>query len=173
MDYDETQRILELETRVQELESKLTAKPAPPDPGSPRHKAARLLAWLFALSFLLLIASEMATAVHRGIETTDAVTTLMLTTGSLLVGVTGSYLSRNLNQPPGDRAALESRVGLILTITLGGMLLIMSVANLYDVLRGTGGLGLSDNSLNVFAVLLAGIIGALGGYLGFRPPPKQ
>lgn len=90
----------------------------------------------------------------------------MLTIGSLLVGVTGGYLSRNINKPPGSRVELESKVGTILAVTLGGMLVIMALADLWETFQQQPDTGLSSNALNVLAVLLSGIVGVLGGYLG-------
>lgn len=140
--------------------------PAPPDPNAPRHRAAQILAWLFCVAFLLVIFAEMASTVIWNEPTSDEVTTLMLTIGSLLVGVTGGYLARNVNKPPTGRTELESKVGTILVVTLGGMLIIMAVADIWEVLQGEPDTGLSSNALNVLAVLLSGIVGVLGGYLG-------
>ena len=140
--------------------------PAPPDPNAPRHRAAQILAWLFCVAFLTVIFAEMAATVYWNEATSDEVTTLMLTIGSLLVGVTGGYLARNVNKPPGGRVELESKVGTILVVTLGGMLVIMAMADLWETFQQEPDTGLSSNALNVLAVLLSGIVGILGGYLG-------
>jgi hypothetical protein len=46
------------------------------------------------------------------------------------------------------------------------MLLIMAIAHLSEVILGDNIAPLSSNALNILVVLFAGIIGALGGYLG-------
>jgi len=138
----------------------------PPDPDAPRHKAALILAWLFSASFLTLVAAEMIQAVYYDMPTGETTVTLMLTVGSLLVGLTSGYLARNLNAPPGERYELQTRVGTVMASTLGGMLLIMAIAHLSEVVLGNNIAPLSNNALNVLVVLFAGIIGALGGYLG-------
>lgn len=142
------------------------ASPLPPDPDAPRHKAALILAWLFAASFLLMVTAEMIQAVYYDMATSETTATLMLTVGSLLVGLTSGYLARNLHAPPGERYELQTRVGTVMASTLGGMLLIMAIAHLSEVVFGNNIAPLSNNALNILVVLFAGIIGALGGYLG-------
>jgi hypothetical protein len=138
----------------------------PPDPDSPRHRAALILAWLFAAAFLLVVAAEMLRATWYGLAVSETTTTLMLTVGSLLVGLTSGYLSRNLFAPPGARHELQTRVGTVLAATLGGMLLIMALAHFGEVVFHGNQTPLSENALNIMVVLLSGIIGALGAYLG-------
>jgi hypothetical protein len=139
---------------------------SPSDPDAPRHQAAIRLAWLFSASFLVMIVAEMSQAIWYGAKTSDSATTLMLTVGSLLVGVSSGYLVRNINTPPKDRPELQNRVGMIMTSTLGAMLLIMSLAHLTGVVIGNVESTFSNNVLNILVVLLSGIIGALTSYLG-------
>lgn len=139
-----------------------------PDPNAPRHKAALILAWSFAVAYLLIIMAEMIRAVYYQEPVGDTSVTLMLTIGSLLVGLSSGYLVRNINTPPGRRYELQTRVGTVMVATLGGMLIIMAGAHLTDVLFGDSVNPLSENALNVLVVLLGGIIGALGSYLGVR-----
>jgi hypothetical protein len=182
MDDNPADRIINELTRYAEdikgvVEDQVT--PPPPDPDAPRHNAALILAWLFSASFLLLVAAEMIQAVYYDVPTSETTVTLMLTIGSLLVGLTSGYLARNLNAQPGERYELQTRVGTVLASTLGGMLLIMALAHLSAVIFGDDLTPLSSNALNILVVLFAGIIGALGGYLGISTgqskddlPPK-
>lgn len=159
---------------VPESEEDLSSPPGlveehyPPDPNAPRHKAAFILSIMFSGAFLTVIAAEMVRSVYYERPISETATTLMLTVGSLLVGLSSGYLARNLNTPPGDRHELQTRVGTVMVATLGGMLVLMALAHLAFVVFRNTDAPLSENALNIMVVLLGGIVGSLGGYLGIR-----
>ena len=136
------------------------------DKRAPRHTAAVILAWLFSLAFLLIVLAEIVGVLRSGTELSDNASTLLIATGSLLIGVTSSFLSRNIYTPP-PLHSLRTSVGLVLSATLGVMLVIFATGQLAaQFMDGSVG-PLSTNSLNVLTVLFAGAIGSLAGYLGF------
>lgn len=136
------------------------------DPKAPRHTAARILAILFTAALLITVAAEVVGVVMRGDELTETGSTLLLSIGSLLVGVNSAFLSRYLYDPP-PLYSLYTMVGTALATALGGMVLILSIALLIAQFY-PGAVGpISPATLNVLTVIFSGIIGALAGYLGF------
>jgi hypothetical protein len=142
------------------------------DPRAPRHRAAFILAVLFTSAFLLVVAAEVLNVLLSGIELTDPATTLMLSTGSLLVGINGSFLARYLYAPP-PLYSLHTLVGVMMAVALGGMVFILGVALVAAVFIPGAVETLSDNTLNVLAVIFTGIIGSLAGYLGFNKSDEK
>lgn len=147
--------------------------PPPPvdtDALSPRHRAARVLVRCTAVAWLTLVGTQVLGAFGGGGLLSETATQLMLTVGSALVAATAAYLVRRVERPPDP--ALENNVGWWLAMTLGGMLLLMSLGPLLYVvktlLEGEVVHSLGTNALNLLSVLFGGAIGALGAYLGLR-----
>lgn len=146
-----------------------TEPPREPDWHSPRHRAARILVRCTAVAWLLLVTSQVLGS-YFGTGLTETATQLMITVGSALVAATAAYLVRRVEKPPDP--ALENNVGLWLSITLGGMLLIMAIGPIARVavsfVEGEQTPALGTNALNLLSVMFGGAIGALGAYLGLR-----
>ena len=139
------------------------------DPRAPRHLAARILSIMFTVSFLLVVAAEIVGVLMNGTELTETASTLMLGVGSLLVGLNASFLARYLYAPP-PLYSLQTIVGIMLSVALGGMVLLIAIG-LFAAQFIPDAVGpISVNTLNVLTVIFTGIIGSLAGYLGFRPP---
>jgi hypothetical protein len=134
------------------------------DPNAPRHTAATITAISLMISFLVVVFAGVASAVFVGNGWTEKMSTLMLATGSLLVSLNAQFLSRYLYDKPANWA-LFTKVGVMISLTLGGMVIILAAGVLVGQFVNPG---LSVSALNVLIVIFAGMIGSLAGYLGFN-----